>query len=134
MEYEIYDGIKVGLNHVTPNTVKKYQSLLREEGERSNETIKEIIKKELPNKMKDDAITETDIYSIISKAIDENVVASLDIFVKKDFVDKWVGVVFNITPEQIKKLEEDFDNKFYWDEFNRGYLDFFGRLRGLSVK
>lgn len=129
--YEIYEGIKVPINHVTPFSVKKYQERLKQEGAKSSENIMQTVEKELPKQMVEGEITPNGIKEIVARAIQDQVVSSLDIYSNREFVDEWIDIVFKISAEDKAKIT-DFDNKFYMEEFMKGYSDFFGRLRGSS--
>lgn len=127
--YEIYEDVKVQLRRVTPKSVKMYQAQLIAEGSKSQESIMEVVNRELPKQMQEGTITPDGIKAIVATAIQNQVAASLDIFCNRDFVDNWLNIVFDITHEQIEKTKEDFENKFCMDEFIRGHSDFFARLR-----
>ena len=129
--YEIYEGIKVPINRVTPKSVKKYQERLRGESSKSQEAIMETVNKELPKQLEDGSITPNGIKEIVAKAVQDQVIASLDIYADKQFFDEWLDIVFQVSNEDKAKMT-DFENKFYVDEFMKGYSDFFGRLRGSS--
>jgi len=129
--YEIYEGIKVEINRVTPYSVKKYQERLKGESSKSQDAIMDVVKKELPKQMEDGTITPDGIKEIVARAVQDQVIASLDIYADKEFFFDWLEVIYKVSPEDKAKMV-DFETKFYVDEFMRGYSDFFGRLRSAS--
>lgn len=133
--YEIYEGVKVELNRVTPYSVKLYKERIIENMGGTKENIKQALEADILNASVGDEnkkeLDSKELFSMLDNAINKSAIGSLDIFLDKQYVEKWIDVIFKITPEQIKiVLECDWDAKdckFSWDEFARGHKDFFMR-------
>lgn len=132
--YQIHKDVKCPLNIVTPHSVKKYQEYLTEQGNEAQEGITAIAMKKVSEAIKDGGIKESSILNIVGEAITSNAVESLAIYTDRKFIDDWTEIIFVITPEEIEKTKENWDMKFSWDEFMRGFFDFFLRLREPSKK
>ena len=137
MIYEIIEGVKIPLNRITPYSVKEYKKLLEESGAKSTETIMATVDKELPKVMEDGSITKSAITDLMSKALRDNIISSLDIYLDQNFYKKWLNVIFDCGKDK-EKIEKEIENflepssKFSVDEFMRGFTDFFVRLRSPS--
>lgn len=132
--YQIYDGMNLELNKVTPYTIKRYKALLENSSVKITKSIADVVAKELPNTLEEgNTLTESGVAELIQKVVRQEILDGLDIYLDKDFYVEWASLIFKINPEQIEKIKnEDFDSKdckFSIDEFMRGFSDFFLRLK-----
>uniref|UniRef100_A0A6H1ZSV0 Uncharacterized protein n=1 Tax=viral metagenome TaxID=1070528 RepID=A0A6H1ZSV0_9ZZZZ len=129
--YKIYEGLEVELNIVSPLAVKMYQDLMREETGKTSDSLETLIEDKLSalvdgsNKLESKTLVK-----MLKESVDIEAVKALDIYVTSDFAMKWVDVIFKVD----KSLIVEFETKFDWGEFMRGFSDFFLRLKPLMQK
>ena len=125
--YQIHQDIEAPLNIVSPLAVKKYQQFLQGEGEKSQEGIESLIRDKIKKKVQDNEVTESSLIDLVNETIQSNAISALEIYTNSDFVDEWVDIIFKDVDKD--KLKSEWETKFSWDEFMRGFFDFFSRLR-----
>ena len=127
--YQIHKDVKVDLNIVTPRSIQRYKEYLKKQGNVSEENITNVVRQKLLDAIKDGGIRETVINNIVSEAIEQSAIEAFGMYCDRGFIDEWIETLFVITPEQVEATKDDWENKFSWDEFMRGFFDFFLRLR-----
>lgn len=129
--YKIHQNIEeVELNIVSPLAIKKYQQLMNEEVGKSTESIEGIIHKRLSELMNNkNQINAESLIGLVKEAVENEVIKTFDIYVTPDFALEWVDIIFKIKDKD--RIKENFDAKFDWGEFMRGFGDFFSKLKPL---